>query len=160
MRAISQELFTNLIRNMCSEITVLLLLPKGQWVKIKMLPRWGPFCSGLNMMNMMMMTSSNGIIFRVTGHLCRHFTDQRWIPRTKASDTELWCYLWSAPELNGWVNNREAGDLRRHRAHFDVTVMFYSFESHPFAGSGCWVHTTVAPSGLQETRHADHYSRC
>ena len=26
--------------------------------------------------------------------------------------------------LNGWVNNREAGDLRRHRAHYDVTVMW------------------------------------
>ena len=25
--------------------------------------------------------------------------------------------------LNGWVNNREAGDLRRYRAHYDVTVM-------------------------------------
>ena len=25
--------------------------------------------------------------------------------------------------LNGWVNNREAGDLRRHRAHYDVIVM-------------------------------------
>ena len=25
--------------------------------------------------------------------------------------------------MNGWVNNREAGDLRRHRAHHDVTVM-------------------------------------
>ena len=25
--------------------------------------------------------------------------------------------------INGWVNNREAGDLRRHRAHFDVIVM-------------------------------------
>ena len=24
---------------------------------------------------------------------------------------------------NGWVNNRDAGDLRRHRAHDDVTVM-------------------------------------
>ena len=24
---------------------------------------------------------------------------------------------------NGWVNNREAGDLRRHRTHYDVTVM-------------------------------------
>ena len=24
---------------------------------------------------------------------------------------------------NGWVNNREAGDLRRHRAHYVVTVM-------------------------------------
>ena len=23
----------------------------------------------------------------------------------------------------GWVNNGEAGDLRRHRAHYDVTVM-------------------------------------
>ena len=25
--------------------------------------------------------------------------------------------------INGWVNNREAGDLRRYRAHHDVTVM-------------------------------------
>ena len=25
--------------------------------------------------------------------------------------------------INGWVNNREAGDLRRYRAHFDVIVM-------------------------------------
>ena len=25
--------------------------------------------------------------------------------------------------INGWVNNREAGDLRRHRGHYDVTVM-------------------------------------
>ena len=25
--------------------------------------------------------------------------------------------------INGWVSNREAGDLRRHRAHYDVTVM-------------------------------------
>ena len=33
-----------------------------------------------------MMTSSNGNIFRVTGHLCGEFTDPRWIPRTKASD--------------------------------------------------------------------------
>ena len=25
--------------------------------------------------------------------------------------------------INGWVNNREAGDLRRHDAHYDVTVI-------------------------------------
>ena len=25
--------------------------------------------------------------------------------------------------INDWVNNREAGDLRRHRAHYDVIVM-------------------------------------
>ena len=28
-----------------------------------------------------------------------------------------------ANRINGWVNNDEAGDLRRHRAHYDVTVM-------------------------------------
>ena len=26
--------------------------------------------------------------------------------------------------INAWVNNREAGDLRRHRAHYGVTMMF------------------------------------
>ena len=25
--------------------------------------------------------------------------------------------------INSWVNNREAGDLKRNRAHYDVTVM-------------------------------------
>ena len=45
-----------------------------------------------------MMTSSNGNIFRVTGPLCGEFTGLRWIPRTKVSDAELWCFLWSVPE--------------------------------------------------------------
>ena len=45
-----------------------------------------------------MMTSSNGNIFRVTGPLCGEFTGHRWIPLTKASDAELCCFLWSAPE--------------------------------------------------------------
>ena len=27
--------------------------------------------------------------------------------------------------INGWVNNREAGDLRRYRAHYDVTGMIF-----------------------------------
>ena len=68
-----------------------------------------------------MMTSSNGNIFRVTGHLCGEFTGHRWIPHTKASDAELWCFpcVWA----KGWVNNRNAGELRRHRAYYDVTVM-------------------------------------
>ena len=29
-------------------------------------------------------------------------------------------YAWT----NGWANNRDAGDLRCHHAHYDVTVMF------------------------------------
>ena len=45
-----------------------------------------------------MMTSSSGNILRVTGHLCGEFTDPWWIPHTKASDAEVWCFLWSASE--------------------------------------------------------------
>ena len=43
---------------------------------------------------------------------------RRRIPPTKASDTELWCFLCSAP----WINKREADDLRRHR----VIVMVHT----------------------------------
>ena len=45
-----------------------------------------------------MMTSSNGSIFHVTCHLRGEFTGYRSIPRTKASDAALWCFLWCAPE--------------------------------------------------------------
>ena len=67
-----------------------------------------------------MMTSSNGDIFRVTGHLCGEFTGPRWILRTKSSDAVFSLIgVW----INGRVNNREAGDLRRNHTHHDVTVM-------------------------------------
>ena len=33
-------------------------------------------------------------------------------------------YAW----INAWVNNREAGDLRRYRAHYDVTVMHHTLD--------------------------------
>ena len=39
-----------------------------------------------------MMMSSNGNLFRVTGPLCGEFAGH------KASDAELWCFLWSAQE--------------------------------------------------------------
>ena len=71
-----------------------------------------------------MMMSSNGNIFRVTGPLRGEFTGHRWIPHTKASDAKLWCFFMICAWINGWVNNREAGDLRRHRAHNDVIVMY------------------------------------
>ena len=31
---------------------------------------------------------------------------------------------------NNWVNNREAGDLKRHRTHYDVITMSSKFEYH------------------------------
>ena len=66
-----------------------------------------------------MMTSSNGDIFRVTGHLCGESTHKgQWRGALMFS---LIC-----AQINGWVNNREVGDLRRHRAHYDVIVMLSS----------------------------------
>ena len=72
-----------------------------------------------NICNPDIMTSSNGNIFRVTGLLCGEFTGHRWIPRTKASDVFFDLHR----KKNSWVNSREAGDLRRHCAHYDITVM-------------------------------------
>ena len=62
------------------------------------------------------MASSNGNIFRVTGPLWWESTGHRWSPPAEASDVELWCffiYAWT----NGWANNRDAGDFRRHHSH-------------------------------------------
>ena len=56
-------------------------------------------------------------------HFPRYWPIHRWISLTKASDAELWCFLWSAPWINGWVNSGETGDLRRHHVHYDVIVM-------------------------------------
>ena len=47
----------------------------------------------------------------------------RWIPHTKTSDAELWCFVFMCVWINGWVNNREAGDLRLHCGHCDVIIM-------------------------------------
>ena len=72
----------------------------------------------LETFNQYMMTSSNGNIFRVTGHLCGEFTGLRWIPRTKASDAELWCFLWCArlsKHSRGWSFETLSHPLWRHR---------------------------------------------
>ena len=40
--------------------------------------------------------------------------------------------------ISDWVNNREAGDLRRHRGHYDVNVMMiltYSYSAIPPSGT-------------------------
>ena len=60
------------------------------------------------------MMSSNWNIFRVTGE----FPAQR--PVTQSFDVFFDLRL-----KKGWVNDRELGDLRRHRAHSDVIVMSY-----------------------------------
>ena len=70
------------------------------------------------------MRSSNGNFFCITGPLCVEFTGHWWIPLTKASDVELWCFLLICAWTNGLENNCDVGDLRCHCTHYDVTVMY------------------------------------
>ena len=61
-------------------------------------------------------------IFRVTGPSWGESTGHRWVPLTRASDKELW-YFFLFAWTNGWANNRDALDLRRHRTDSDVIVV-------------------------------------
>ena len=69
-----------------------------------------------------MMTSSNGNIFRVTGHLCGNspFTGEFPAQRPVTRNFDVFCDLCLNKRLSkqwwGWW-------LRRHRAHYDVIVM-------------------------------------
>ena len=69
-----------------------------------------------------MMTSSNGNIFRVTGHLCGEFTGPRWVPAQKPVTRSFDVFFDLRPNKR-LGKNGEAGDLRRHRGHYDVIVM-------------------------------------
>ena len=64
-----------------------------------------------------MMTSSNGNIFRVTGPLCGAVTGEFPSLRPVTWSFDVFHDL---RLINVRVNNREAGDLRHHRAHYDV----------------------------------------
>ena len=111
-----------------------------------------------------MKTSSNGNIFRVTGSLCGspvtgEFPSQRAV--TRRFDVFLIC-VW----INGWVNNREAGDLGRSRVHYDVTVMW------PMKDLSAWGYLThlyvfllyisiVFLRGLEcKHNHTQKHNRC
>ena len=69
-----------------------------------------------------LMTSSNGDIFRVTGPLWEEFTRHRF-PSQRPATRSFDVFFDMRLKKNGWVNNRDAGDLRRHRTHYNVTLM-------------------------------------
>ena len=88
----------------------------------------GPICTsglqkGIRCPSLAMMTSSNGNIIRVTGPIC----GESPITGKKSPHKGQWrralMFSLICAWINAWVNNREAGDLRRHRAHYDVIVM-------------------------------------
>ena len=59
-----------------------------------------------------------------------------WIPRTKASDAELWCFLWSVPEYKcskqswGWWFEMPSWSLWRHSYSSWTTLAVNSHNYH------------------------------
>ena len=71
------------------------------------------------------MTSSNGNIFRVTGHLCGEIHRSPVNSPHKGQWRGALMFSLICVWITNWVINREAGDLRRYCAHYDVIVMAY-----------------------------------
>ena len=47
----------------------------------------------------------------------------RWIPQHKGQWRGALMFSLICVWINGWINTREAGDLRRYRGHYDVIIM-------------------------------------
>ena len=70
-------------------------------------------------------------------HFTRYWPFVRGIHRSPVNSAHKgqWCgalmFSLICAWINGWVNNGDAGDLRRHGTHYGVTV--WNFECTPFA---------------------------
>ena len=104
--------------------------------------KWHPFCFGLNELNPPICTSVYHIYFVFVYPFIRWVPDNDsvwWRFQMETFSALLAFCAGNSPHkgqwrralmfslicawINSWVNNREAGDLRRHRAHYDVIVM-------------------------------------
>ena len=88
----------------------------------------------------LMMTSSTGNIFRVTGLLCGEFTGHRWIPRTKVSDAKLWCFCNLC--LNKWLSKPS-----RFTSFVTLTL---NYQGHMLV---CHIIKMVGPSDINLKRY-------
>ena len=93
--------------------------------------KWHLLCLGLNVLNFLLSTETTAYswwrhqmeTFRRCWPLLRGI--HRWPVNSshKSQWREALMFSLICAWINSSVNNRETGDLRRHRAHYDVTVM-------------------------------------
>ena len=74
-------------------------------------------------------------------------------------------FFFISPWRNGWANNRDADDLRRHRTHYDVTVMrgfgLYQFLNVPTPGIltvFVWPYVATCPATANQYNIYNIYS--
>ena len=99
---------------------------------------------------LIMMTSSTGNIFRVTGPLCGEFNGHRWIPHTKAIDGALmfslicaWKKRLSKQSWSWWIET-PSRSLWRH-----CNVRFLLQDGKCENTTAKWLHFTTCRSNFQ-----------
>ena len=101
-----------------------------------------------------------GVLWRISWSFPRYWPFVQGIHRSPVNSPHkgqwrgalIFCV---SARINGCVNNREAGDLRRHRAHYDVTVMIchenprksFEYRCVIFSSFTLLYASPVAPSG-------------
>ena len=90
-----------------------------------------------------MMTSSNGNIFRITG-LCAGIHQSLVNSPHKGQWHRALMFSLICAWINGRVNKRDAGDLRCHCTHYDITIMFCCNQwwNYDISASVCQHHHT------------------
>ena len=94
-------------------------------------------------------------------HFPRYWRFVRWpvnSPHKCQWRRSLMFYLIGA-WINGWVNNREAGDLRRRRAHYDVTVMSPMVTPRKDQWRGALMFSLIWTNGWTNNRDASDLRR-
>ena len=82
---------------------------------------------GFWLVEIYMMTSSNGNIFRITGHFSHRIHRSPVYSPHKGQWRGALMFSLICVWINSWVNNCEAGDLRCYRVDYDVIAMIIMF---------------------------------
>ena len=80
---------------------------------------------------LILLTDSWGVSWTWWRHFPRYWPSVRGIHRSSVNSPQkgqwrgalMFSLIYA--RINGWVNTGEAGDLRRHHAHYDVMMMIY-----------------------------------
>ena len=127
---LSQVLRANLLDKLSYEIELIAWLPQRQWNNMRYIDKIGTkpqphtpmrkLCAWLLGCTLSWWRHQIEKKYRVTGPLCHQWTVNsphkgQW--RGALVFSLIWAWT------NGWVNHRDAGYLKRHRSHYDATVM-------------------------------------
>ena len=109
-----------------------------EWIEIAETILWPPNASSNPHLFYFVMTSSNGSISALLAICPGNSPASGEFPH-KGEWRGALMFFFICAWVNGWVNNGEAGDLRRHHAHCDVIVMFLRNIDQYCSRMKCWV---------------------